>query len=195
MNYSDIKYCDTANGLGVRTSLFVSGCRRHCKDCFNECTWSFGYGSPFDEKVQQEVLDSLAPAYVNGLTLLGGEPFEPENQRALLPFLRKVRERFPDKSIWAFSGDTWEEIRDGAGGGELAPHLPEGHARCEETDELLSLIDILVDGPFILEQRDLMLRFRGSRNQRILDVPASLRAGRPVEAELPYDRFGRSVEE
>ena len=191
MNYSEVKYYDTANGIGVRTTLFVSGCRRHCKECFNECTWSFSYGKPFDGKVQEEILESLAPDYIDGLTLLGGEPFEPENQRALLPFLHMVRERYPKKSIWAFSGDTWEEIRCGEGGGELAPHLKEGHARCEVTDEILSLLDLLVDGPFILEQKDLTLRFRGSRNQRILDVPASLREGRPVPADLPYARSGR----
>ncbi len=174
---------DIANGIGVRTTLFVSGCRRHCRNCFNAGTWPFESGRPFTEAVEKEILQSLAPSYIDGLTLLGGEPFEIENQRALLPFLKKVKEQYPDKSIWAFSGNLLEEMLFGEGGGTLAPHLPEGHARCEITSELLSCIDILVDGPFIEEEKDITLQFRGSRNQRILDMHESLRQNRPVPAE------------
>lgn len=170
MNYSEIKYCDIANGPGVRTSLFVSGCRRHCKNCFNYMTWDFSYGNPFTEEVQDKVLKSLEPDYVDGLTLLGGEPFEPENQRELVKFVKKVRMRFPEKSIWAFSGNTLEEIQ-------------EGHAHCEVTEELLSHIDVLVDGPFIQDLYDIRLRFRGSSNQRILDLKKSLQQGAAVAWE------------
>lgn len=170
MNYATIKYCDIANGEGVRTSLFVSGCRRHCPNCFNAVAWDFGYGAPFTKEVRNEILESLAPGYINGLSLLGGEPFEPENQRALLPFVRRVRETYPDKTIWAYSGFTYD--------GEL---LREGsHPRCEVTDELLSLLDVLVDGRFVLAQKDISLRFRGSRNQRILDLRRTREAGHIV---------------
>ena len=166
MNYAAIKYCDIANGLGCRTVLFVSGCRNHCKDCFQPNTWDFGYGEPFDEKIQQEILDSLKPAYVKGLTLLGGEPFEPENQEALVPFVRKVREQYPNKDIWAFTGYVYDvDLIEG------------GRKYTEVTNKLLSMIDVLVDGPFIAEQRDLMLKFRGSRNQRVLDMKATLESG------------------
>lgn len=167
MNYSEIKYCDIANGPGVRTSLFVSGCRRHCKNCFNYMTWDFQYGNPFTEEVQEQILKSLEPEYVDGLTLLGGEPFEPENQRELVKFVRKVRDRFPKKNIWAFSGNTLEEILDGP-------------AHCEVTEEFLSYLDVLVDGPFVQELYDIRLRFRGSSNQRILDLKQSLQQGSAV---------------
>lgn len=170
MNYSEIKYCDIANGPGVRTSLFVSGCRRHCKNCFNAMTWDFAYGNPFDEAAHEKILKSLEPDYIEGLTILGGEPFEIENQRGLLPFIRKVKETYPDKTIWAFSGNTLEEIR-------------EGHAHCEVTDELLSYLDVLVDGPFVQELYSIRLRFRGSANQRILDLGKSLKMGTAVEWE------------
>ena len=170
MNYAGIKYCDIANGTGCRTVLFVSGCRNACKGCFQPQTWDFGYGEPFDEKVQEEVLKSLEPDYITGITVLGGEPFEPENQRALLPFVRRVRETLPQKTIWAYSGFTYD--------GEL---LREGsHPRCEVTDELLSLLDVLVDGRFVLAQKDISLRFRGSRNQRILDLRRTREAGHIV---------------
>ena len=166
MNYAAIKYCDIANGLGCRTVLFVSGCRNHCEGCFQPDTWDFGYGEPFDEKIQQEILDSLKPAYVKGLTLLGGEPFEPENQEALVPFVRKVREQYPNKDIWAFTGYVYDvDLIEG------------GRKYTEVTNKLLSMIDVLVDGPFIAEQRDLMLKFRGSRNQRVLDMKATLESG------------------
>lgn len=166
MNYATIKYCDIANGEGVRTSLFVSGCRRHCPNCFNAVAWDFNYGEPFTKEVRNKILESLAPGYINGLSLLGGEPFEPENQRALLPFLRLVRERLPNKTVWAFSGFTWEEL-----------HTDGSYPRCEVTDELLSLIDVLVDGRFEEELHDISLRFRGSSNQRVIDVPRTLASG------------------
>lgn len=170
MNYATIKYCDIANGPGVRTSLFVSGCRHHCPGCFNEVAWDFVYGQPFDEDVSGQVLASCQPGYIQGLSLLGGEPMEPENQRALLPFLRRFRAHCPGKTIWCYSGYTWEQ---------LIGAVP-CSARCEVTDALLSLLDVLVDGRFEQEQYDISLRFRGSANQRLLDVPRSLAAGHPV---------------
>ena len=170
MNYATIKYCDIANGEGVRTSLFVSGCRRHCPNCFNAVAWDFNYGEPFTKEVRNKILESLAPGYINGLSLLGGEPFEPENQRALVPFLRRVRERYPDKDIWAYSGFTLDK--------ELT--VDGTHPRCEVTDELLSLIDILVDGRYVDAQRNISLRFRGSENQRIIDMDRTRAAGRIV---------------
>ena len=172
MHYCALKNCDIANGPGVRVSLFVSGCRNHCPGCFQPETWDFAYGRPFDEEAQRETLAMLQPAYIRGLTVLGGEPFEPENQRDLYPFLRLFRERYPGKSLWIFSGYTLEEmLRPGA------------HANTEVTEKLLGLADVLVDGSFILAEKDLTLRFRGSRNQRILDLPATLAEGTPV----PWD--------
>ena len=167
MNYAGIKYCDIANGLGCRTVLFVSGCRNHCEGCFQPQTWDFGYGEPFDEKVQKEVLDSLEPYYIQGLTLLGGEPMEPENQKALLPFVKKVKERYPNKNIWAFTGYIYDQ--DLVSG---------GRKHTEDTDELLSRIDVLVDGPFRQEQKDISLKFRGSANQRILDLQKTRKSGK-----------------
>lgn len=170
MHYGEIKNCDIANGIGVRVSLFVSGCTNRCEGCFQPQTWAFDYGSPFTAETEEQLLAMLAPDYIDGLTLLGGEPFEPDNQRVLLPFLRRVREQYPQKTVWAFSGFTFEEMKtDGS------------HPRCEATDELLSLLDVLVDGRFVLAQKDISLRFRGSRNQRLLDMPATLKAGAPVE--------------
>ena len=166
MNYAEIKYCDIANGLGCRTVLFVSGCRNACKGCFQPQTWAFDYGNEFDEKVQKEILDSLAPAYVQGLTLLGGEPFEEENQKDLLPFVRKVKEMYPKKNIWAFTGYIYDK--------DL---IPGGRKYIEDTDELLSLIDILVDGPFKEEEKDITLKFRGSRNQRVIDLQKTRKSG------------------
>lgn len=166
MNYAGIKYTDIANGLGCRTVLFVSGCRNHCKDCFQPHTWDFNYGEEFNEKVQQEILDSLKPDYVQGLTLLGGEPFEPENQVELVKFVRKVREQHPNKDIWAFTGYIYDvDLVEG------------GRKYCEVTDEFLSMLDVLVDGPFIAEKKNLMLKFRGSENQRVLDMKETLRTG------------------
>ena len=168
MNYAQIKRVDIADGPGVRVSLFVSGCTHHCKGCFNPETWSFDYGNPFTEETEEELLRLLEPKYIRGLTLLGGEPFEPVHQRVLCGFLHKVRERLPKKDIWAYSGYTFEELTG------------ESRARCEVTDEMLSLLDVLVDGEFIEALRNLSLRFRGSENQRILDVKKSLSAGNPV---------------
>lgn len=166
MYYGEIKNCDIANGEGVRVTLFVSGCTNRCKNCFQPQTWAFDYGQPFTAETEEALLQMLAPAYINGLTLLGGEPFEPENQRGLLPFLRRVRERLPGKTIWAFTGFTWEQL-----------HTDGSHPRCEVTDELLSLVDVLVDGRFVEELHDISLRFRGSSNQRIIDVPRTLSSG------------------
>ena len=174
MNYCNIKYCDIANGEGVRTTLFVSGCTNHCEECFQPETWSFDYGEPFTEAVERKILDSLKPFYVNGLTLLGGEPFEPSNQRALIPFLKRVREAYPDKNIWCFTGFTLdgELWRDGS------------HPRCEVTDEMLALIDVLVDGRFVRALKDISLKFRGSSNQRIIDVKKTLEKGEIVLYDL-----------
>ena len=168
MYYSEIKNCDVANGTGVRVTLFVSGCTHHCKGCFNAETWDFSHGQPFTRHTEELLLRELDKPYISGLTLLGGEPFEPDNQRTLLPFVRRVRESLPDKTIWAFSGYTWEELTAGS------------RARCEVTDALLSLLDVLVDGEFVESLKDISLRFRGSSNQRILDVPKSLADGVPV---------------
>ena len=166
MYYGEIKDCDIANGEGVRVSLFVSGCTNRCKNCFQPQTWDFHYGQPFTENTEQKLLDMLAPSYINGLTVLGGEPFEPENQRCLVPFLRRVRATYPQKIIWAFSGFTLEELQsDGS------------HPRCEVTDEMLSLLDVLVDGRFVEELKDISLRFRGSSNQRLIDLNATRAAG------------------
>ncbi|MGN0376299.1 MAG: anaerobic ribonucleoside-triphosphate reductase activating protein [Suilimivivens sp.] len=164
MNYGMIKKYDIADGEGVRVSLFVSGCTHHCKGCFNPETWNFEYGEPFTQEVQEDILKSLEPYYIAGLTLLGGEPFEVENQRALLPFLKEVRKRYPDKNIWCYTGYTLEK--------DL---LSDGSVRCEYTDEMLALIDILVDGEFIEEQKDISLVFRGSANQRVIRLKETLK--------------------
>ena len=169
MNYAAIKWADVANGPGVRVSLFVSGCTHRCPGCFNEEAQDFAYGRPFTAAEEDKIVEALAPAHIKGLSLLGGEPFEPDNQRALLPLLRRVKEAYPAKEIWCYSGYTLDR--------EL---WKDSRARCECTDEMLSLIDILVDGPFIEAKKDLNLRFRGSSNQRILNVPASLEAHAPV---------------
>lgn len=166
MNYATIKNCDIANGPGVRVSLFVSGCTHHCPGCFNEVAWDFDYGQPFTRETEEEILNLLAPDYVKGLTLLGGEPFEPENQGAIVSLLRRVKERYPHKTIWAFSGYLFD--RDIFSG------------RLGDTGEYLSYLDVLVDGPFVEAKKNLSLRFRGSENQRIIDVPASLARGEIV---------------
>lgn len=158
MNYGNIKLTDIANGEGVRVSLFVSGCRNHCRGCFNAETWNFAFGRPFTEKTEDDIIEALAPGYIAGLSVLGGEPFEEENQRELLPFLRRVRAAYPEKTIWCYTGYVYDTDLLPAG----------GRKHCEATDEMLSLIDVLVDGPYIEEQRDISLQFRGSRNQRIL---------------------------
>ncbi len=169
MNYATIKWADVANGPGVRVSLFVSGCTHHCPGCFNEEAWDFSFGQPFTAAEEDKIVAALAPAHMKGLSLLGGEPFEPDNQRGLLPLLRRVKAAYPDKKIWCYSGYTLDnELRQ------------DSRARCECTDEMLSLIDVLVDGRFMQEKKDLSLRFRGSSNQRIIDVPKSLAAGEVV---------------
>lgn len=169
MYYGEIKDCDIANGEGVRVSLFVSGCTNHCERCFQPQTWDFAYGQPFTAETEEHILSLLSPGYINGLTLLGGEPFEPPNQRALLPFVRRVKAVFPGKNIWAFSGFTYEELL-----------REDSHARCEVTEELLSLIDVLVDGRFVEALKDISLRFRGSSNQRLIDLNATRRTGQLV---------------
>lgn len=175
MYYGNIKKNDIANGKGVRVTLFVSGCTHHCRNCFQPETWDFSYGSPFTEDTENELLEALSPSWIAGLTLLGGEPFEPDNQKCLVPFLKKVRDTFPQKNIWCYSGYEFEELTGEAAG--------TGRARCEMTDEMLSLIDVLVDGEFIEEKKNIMLQFRGSENQRVIDVPASLENGKIVLLE------------
>ena len=169
MNYATIKNCDIANGPGVRVSLFVSGCTHRCPGCFNEVAWDFNYGEPFTQETIDSILEMLKPAYVRGLTLLGGEPFEPQNQPALLDLLRQIKDKMPQKSIWAFSGYMFD--RDILSW-QLGPR--------EITEEILSYLDVLVDGPFVEAKKNLSLRFRGSENQRLIDVPASLAAGEIV---------------
>ena len=169
MNYGAIKKRDIANGPGVRVSLFVSGCTHHCPGCFNAEAWDFGYGQPFTSAEEDTIVAALAPAHIKGLSLLGGEPFEPANQRGLLPLLRRVKETYPHKEIWCYSGYTLD--------GEL---WRDSRARCEVTDEMLSYLDILVDGRFEQDKKDLSLRFRGSSNQRIINVPKSIASGEVV---------------
>ena len=149
MNYAGIKKVDIANGPGVRVSLFVSGCRNHCRGCFNPETWDFSYGEPFTKETEDEIIKALRPSWIQGLSILGGEPTEEENEAALIPFLKRVREELPDKDIWLYSGYTWEMLQN---------------------EEILKLVDVLVDGPFLLEQKDAGLAFRGSRNQRIIHL-------------------------
>ena len=169
MNYATIKNCDIANGPGVRVSLFVSGCTHHCKGCFNREAWDFSYGEPFTRQTIDKILAMLAPSYIQGLTLLGGEPFDPRNQEAVVELLREVKQRYPEKSIWAFSGYLFD--RDILSGTLGDPAI---------TREYVSYLDVLVDGPFIEEKKNLSLRFRGSENQRLIHVPASLAAGKVV---------------
>ena len=169
MNYATIKPRDIANGPGVRVSLFVSGCTHRCPGCFNAEAWDFDFGQPFDQAVIDRILEDLSPAFVKGLTLLGGEPFEPRNQGPIVELLRQVKAKYPEKSIWAFSGYLFD--RDILSGRLGDPAV---------TGEYLSYLDVLVDGPFIQAQKNLTLRFRGSANQRIIDVPASLETGTVV---------------
>ena len=166
MYYGEIKNYDIANGEGVRVSLFVSGCTHHCKNCFNPETWSFEYGKPFTKETEDYIIKCLTPDYIDGLSLLGGEPFEPQNQEVLLPFLRRVKNELPNKNIWCYTGYLFDR--------EL---LCESRARCEFTDEMLSLIDVIVDGEFVQALHDISLAFRGSSNQRIIDVQKSLETG------------------
>ena len=173
MNYADIKKVDVANGLGVRVSLFVSGCNHHCKGCFNPETWDFNYGKKFDECTENEILEYLNHDYITGLTLLGGEPLEYKNQIELLPFIRKVKQKYPEKNIWCYTGFSFE-----------SDVLEKMCKNWEETKELISYIDVLVDGKFTLELKDVGLKFRGSRNQRIIDVKKSLKENETILLEI-----------
>ena len=166
MNYATIKNCDIANGPGVHVSLFVSGCTHRCPGCFNEVAWDFHYGEPFTDETIESIVEMLRPSYIKGLTLLGGEPFEPRNQADVVKLLRRIRQELPEKSIWAFSGYLFE--KDMLSG------------RIGDVSEYLSYLDVLVDGPFVQEKKNLSLRFRGSENQRIIDVKASLAAGQTI---------------
>ena len=240
MYYGNMKYNDIANGIGVRTSLFVSGCRHHCKGCFQPQTWDFDYGKPFTKEEEEKIAASLREDYVAGLTVLGGEPMEAENQEALYPFLKRIRQEFPDKSIWIYTGYLWEELtaegsesveaqpaegnesveaqpeegsesvkaqpaegnesvkaQPAEGSAQSETHPAKGnpqkiflehrrYCRCRWTLPLLRLIDILVDGEFHEAEKDLSIRFRGSRNQRLIDVKESLARGEVVLSEFMY---------
>ncbi len=176
MYYSAIKYNDIANGLGVRTVLFVSGCRNRCKGCFQPETWDFCNGRVFDKEAEESILNSLAPNYIRGLTLLGGDPFEPENQAGLIEFMRLVKEQYPGKDVWAYTGYVLDTDLQ-----------PEGRVFTEYTQELLSYIDVLVDGPFMEEQKSLMLKFKGSHNQRVIDMKNYRETGEIREVEFNKD--------
>lgn len=168
MRYGAIKKRDIANGIGVRVVLFVSGCTHHCKGCFQPETWDFQYGEDYTAETENEIIEALRPAFIDGLTLLGGEPFEPQNQAELIKLLRRIRKELPEKTVWAFSGYTFEELTG------------ESRARSEVTDEMLSMVDVLVDGEFVEEKRNISLQFRGSENQRLIDVPKTLKSGQIV---------------
>ena len=168
MNYATIKWTDIANGEGVRISLFVSGCTHRCKNCFNEIAWDFAYGAPFDQAIQEQILKELASDYIAGLSLLGGEPLEPQNQEALYPFVKKVRALYPQKTIWCYTGFVLDENRG---------VLRETHKNTEWTKGLIAMFDVLVDGPYIEELKDIRLKFRGSSNQRVIDVQETLKQG------------------
>lgn len=171
MNYATIKWTDIANGEGVRISLFVSGCTHHCKNCFNSVAWDFSYGELFDENVQERIIEGLRSDYVAGLSLLGGEPLEPQNQEALYPFIKRVREKFPNKTIWCYTGFVLDE-RTGS--------LTNATKNTLYTQRLISLFDVLVDGPFVEELKDIRLKFRGSSNQRVIDVKKTLASNQVV---------------
>lgn len=170
MNYAEIKPCSIENGTGVRVSLFVSGCRHHCRECFNPETWDFNFGMPFTKETEEKIIEQLKPEYIAGLTLLGGDPGEVENQAALLPLLRKIKDRLPGKTVWIYTGYLYEDF------------LAQGVAYCEATEEFLSLIDVMVDGPFVLEKKDISLKFRGSENQKMIDLRETERQGAIVLA-------------
>ena len=171
MNYATIKWTDIANGEGVRISLFVSGCTHRCKNCFNEVAWDFSYGAFFDEEVQEKILKELKSDYIAGLSLLGGEPLEPQNQEALYPFIKKVRALYPQKTIWCYTGFVLDEKKG---------LLREAHKNTQCTKDLISLFDVLVDGAYIEELKDIRLKFRGSSNQRVIDIQKSLSQGECV---------------
>lgn len=173
MNYAKIKDCDIADGEGVRVSLFVSGCNHHCAGCFNKEAWDFDYGKPFTKEVEDKILKLLSKGYITGLTLLGGEPFEVCNQEALYNLLVRVKAELPDKDIWCYTGYTFEDLLD-----------EEGIVHTKYTKSMLSFIDVLVDGEFMLERKSLCLTFKGSDNQRIIDVKKSIKKGITIEKEL-----------
>jgi len=170
MNYADIKKIDVANGEGVRVSVFVSGCNHHCKGCFNQCAWDFNYGKEFSEKEEQQIIDYMNHDYISGLSLLGGEPLEPKNQEGLLPLVKKVKEKFPNKNIWCYTGFDFEK--------DVVGKMAKDN---ETTRELLKYIDVIVDGKFEEDKRDLKLQFRGSSNQKIVDVKKSLQTGKVIK--------------
>ena len=170
MNYAEIKTFDIANGAGVRTSLFVSGCTHHCKECFNQEAWDFNYGNKFDQSVQDALIEDSRPDYIRGITILGGEPMEVINQKTLRPFIERLRRELPDKDIWVYSGYTYEELTD--------PNNTKCHS--SDTDPILSMIDVLVDGEFQIAKKDISLRFRGSSNQRVIDLKGTRKCGHIV---------------
>ena len=170
MNYAQILLCDIANGIGCRTSLFVSGCTHHCKGCFNEIAWDFNYGKPFDDEVQDKLIKETDHTYINGLTILGGEPMEIVNQKVLRPFIERFKQELPKKTIWIYSGYTWEELTD----------VNNKRCHCDDTDKILSMTDVLVDGKFELDLKNISLRFRGSSNQRVINVPKTLSSGEVI---------------
>ena len=165
MNYATIKWTDIANGEGVRISLFVSGCTHHCKNCFNQVAWDFSYGTLFDETVEKKILKELDSSFIAGLSLLGGEPLEPQNQEVLYPFVKKVKELYPQKTIWCYTGFVFDE-KNGI--------LVQKDKNTQYTKKLIALFDVLVDGAFIEELKDIRLKFRGSSNQRVIDVQKTL---------------------
>lgn len=168
MYYGNIKKYDIADGLGVRVTLFVSGCRNHCKDCFQPETWNFTYGKPFTKETEAEILEALKPSYIDGFTILGGEPFEEENQRVLVSLLKRIKDTYPDKTIWSYTGYVYEDL------------IAAGRKHTEVTDEMLSYLNVLVDGPFQVEKKNIMLKFRGSENQRVIDMKKTLEEGKVV---------------
>lgn len=165
MHYATIKWTDIANGEGVRVSLFVSGCTHRCKNCFNEIAWDFSYGEPFTKAVEEEIIKALASPFIAGLSLLGGEPLEPQNQEALYPFIQRIKSLYPEKNIWCYTGFVFDEKT-----GELTAR----HKNTAVTKSLISLFDVLVDGPFVEDLKDIRLKFRGSSNQRVIDVQKTL---------------------
>jgi len=174
MNYGEIYYCDIANGIGCRTSLFVSGCTHHCKGCFNECTWDFNYGQPYTKEVEDKIIESINHSYISGLSILGGEPMEISNQKEIRKLIERVKKEVPEATIWIYSGYTWEELNDSE------------NKRChsEDTEYILNNINVLVDGEFKLEEKDIKLKFKGSRNQRIINVKQTIKQNKIVLLEV-----------